>query len=376
VEDKTVRQKLIHIVNPLELGTIENTEKTHFVLENYWKNHFNKMLHQSGQQNPQVGEMRRWTDSPEERGLPKEIQNLLILVYADQTNRSFRHTHHGGNYTPTLDDLPNELELIEQTLPDSTDWQEAITRTANIFGHGISKLLNASNLATLTAKLKESVTKFQADCDSLPDQLQLKLKVLGVAEVDIAKADRVVTAKAVRNLLTNCVGKESTALVAAMAQAKIATNGTAMGRSLNSAREVLESLQTTKWGSFSKVALITGEKKADADQLIKEVCTWLKTDEHALVGGLASKLSEAVDRAIELLTPEPGPVPEPEPEPLNPKPAVKPVLAKLGWKEVSSGNKTRLRHDEAIATTKKISEQLEKNPKLRLTVEWTLEEQE
>ena len=24
-------------------------------------------------------------------GLPKEIQNLLILVYADQTNRSFRH---------------------------------------------------------------------------------------------------------------------------------------------------------------------------------------------------------------------------------------------------------------------------------------------
>jgi hypothetical protein len=376
VEDKTVRQKLIHIVNPLELGTIENTEKTHFVLENYWKNHFNKMLHQSGQQNPQVGEMRRWTDSPEERGLPKEIQNLLILVYADQTNRSFRHTHHGGNYTPTLDDLPNELELIEQTLPDSTDWQEAITRTANIFGHGISKLLNASNLATLTAKVKESVTKFQADCESLPDQLQLKLKVLGVAEVDIAKADRVVTAKAVRNLLTNCVGKESTALVAAMAQAKIATNGTAMGRSLNSAREVLESLQTTKWGSFSKVALITGEKKADADQLIKEVCTWLKTDEHALVGGLASKLSEAVDRAIELLTPEPGPVPEPEPEPLNPKPAVKPVLAKLGWKEVSSGNKTRLRHDEAIATTKKISEQLEKNPKLRLTVEWTLEEQE
>ena len=132
VEDKTVRQKLIHIVNPLELGTIENTEKTHFVLENYWKNHFNKMLHQSGQQNPQVGEMRRWTDSPEDRGLPKEIQNLLILVYADQTNRSFRHTHHGGNYTPTLDDLPNELELIEQTLPDSTDWQEAITRTADI----------------------------------------------------------------------------------------------------------------------------------------------------------------------------------------------------------------------------------------------------
>ena len=41
---------------------------------------------------------------PEERGLPEEIENLLILVYADQTNRSF--VKYGSNYTPGLDDLP------------------------------------------------------------------------------------------------------------------------------------------------------------------------------------------------------------------------------------------------------------------------------
>ena len=368
VEDKAVRQKLINVCNPLDLGKIESTDKTHFVLENFWKNHFNKMLHQSGQQNPQVGEMRRWTDSPEDRGLPKEIQNLLILVYADQTNRSFRHTHHGGNYTPTLDDLPNELELIEQTLPDSKDWQEAIARTADILGHGISKLLNASNLATLAAKVKESVTTFKADCDSLPDLLQLKLKVLGVSDVDTAKADRVLTAKAVKNLLSNCDGKEPTPLVGAIAQAKVETNSTAMGRSLKSANDVLKSLQNTKWELFSKVALIAGEKKANADQLVKDVCTWLKTDEHALAGGLASKLSEAVDRAIELLTPAP--------EPIAPKPPVKPATPKPGWKEISSGNKVRLSHDEAISTTKELTQQLEKNPKLRLSIEWTLEEQE
>jgi hypothetical protein len=37
--------------------------------------------------------------------------------------------------------------------------------------------------------------------------------------------------------------------------------------------------------------------------LIQDVCSWLKTDEHALAGGLASKLSEAEGRAIKLLTP-------------------------------------------------------------------------
>ena len=126
-----------------------------------------------------MADLRRWTDQPDERGLSKEVQNLLILVYADQTNRSF--VRYGSNYTPTLDDLPNELELQEQTLPDLKDWNEAVTRVADILGHAISKLLNASNLATLAAKVKESVTEHKADCDSLPDRLQLVLEEPGRA---------------------------------------------------------------------------------------------------------------------------------------------------------------------------------------------------
>jgi hypothetical protein len=364
VEDKAVRQKLINVCNPLELGKIENTDKTHFVLENFWKNHFNKMLAQSGQPHPTVADLRRWTNQPDERGLPKEIQNLLILIYADQTNRSF--VRYGGNYTPTLEDLPDELELVEQTLPDSKDWQEAVTRAADILGHGISKLLNASNLATLAAKVKESITEFKADCDSLPDRLQLKLRELGVSEVDAAKTDRVRTAKAVKNLLATCDGKVPTPLVGAIAQAKIETNSTAMGRSLKAAKSILESLRTTKWDLFSAVAMIAGEKKADAEQLLQDVCTWLKTDEHALAGGLASKLTEAEAKAIKLLTP-------PKP-PVGPQPPIETPPPKPGWKQVDAGVKTRLSHDEALSTTKKITQQLEENAKLRLTVQWTLEE--
>ena len=290
--------------------------------------------------------------------MPKEIQNLLILVYADQTNRSF--VRYGGNYTPTLDDLPDELELVEQTLPDLKDWQEATTRASEILGHGISKLLNASNLATLAAKVKESISEFKAECDSLPDRLQLVLKKLGVPEADAAKADRVRTAKAVKTLLVNCEGKEPTPLVGAIAQAKIETNSTAMGRSLKGAKTILESLRATKWELFSAVAMIAGEKKTEADQLLQDVCTWLKTDEHALAGGLASKLTEAEARAIKLLTPPPPPPLPPPPPP--------------GWKQVSTGTKTRLSHDEALSTTRKLTQQLEENPELRLTVQWTLEE--
>jgi hypothetical protein len=41
---------------------------------------------------------------------------------------------------------------------------------------------------------------------------------------------------------------------------------------------------------------------------------------------------------------------------------------------VGSGNKTRLSHDDAVSTTRNLTQQLEANPKLRLSVEWTLEE--
>ena len=368
VEDKAVRQKLINICNPLGLGQIESTDKTHFVLGTYWKTHFNKMLSQSGQPHPTVKDLQHWIDQPEEHGLPQEIQRLLILVYADQTNRSF--VRFGGNYPTTLDDMPDVLDLVEQTLPDSKDWEEAVVRAADILGHGISKLLNAANLATLAAKVKESIAEFKADCDSLPDRLQLKLKELHVPEVEAAGADRVRTAKAVKALLAACDGKEPTPLVGALAHAKLETNGTAMGRSLKSAKSVLDSLRETKLGWFSNVALVSGEKEADAKQLLRDVRTWIKTDEHALAGGLPSKLSEAVDRAIKLLTPavtalEPQPPVETQVEPSPPTP---------GWRQVSSGSKTRLSHNESIATTKHLTQQLEENSKLRLTVQWTLEE--
>jgi hypothetical protein len=216
--------------------------------------------------------------------------------------------------------------------------------------------------------VKESVNEFKADCDNLPDRLQWKLKDLGVHEGDAGKADRVRTAKAVKTLLATCEGKEPTPLVGAIAQAKIETNSTAMGRSLKAAKGVLDCLRTTKWDLFSAVAMIAGERKSDADQLLQEVRTYLKTDEHALAGGLASKLDEAEGRAIKLLTPPKQSVPQPPPvEPLPPKP---------GWKEVAKGSKSRLSHDESVLTTKGLTEQLENNPKLRLTIDWTLEEQQ
>ncbi len=368
VEDKAVRVKVKNVCNPLDLGQMS---ETHFVLGNVWKNHFTKMLAASQQPHPTAADLRRWTDQPEERGLPCEIQNLLILTYADQTNRSF--VRYGSNYTPSLDDLPNELELQEQTLPDLKDWNETVTRVADILGHEVSRLLNASNLATLASKVGESVTEFKSDCESLPDRLQLVLQHVGVGEADAAKADRVRTAKAVKALLAACDGKEPTALVGIIAKAKLDTSRTSMGRSLKSAKAVLDSLKATRWDLFTAVALIDDARKTNADLLLQDLRSWLKTDEHALAGGVAAKLSEATGRAIKLLTPPKQPtVPPVTPSP----PVVLPPPQPSGpdWKVVGSDKKTRLTEKELLGAAEELVRKLRENPRYRLTIQWTLEE--
>jgi hypothetical protein len=358
VEDKAVRMKLKNICNPLDLGQMS---ETHFVLSTFWKTHFNRMLAQSGQTTPVVKDTRRWTDQPEERGLPCEIQNLLVLIYADQTNRSF--VRYGSNYTPDLDDLPDELELREQTLPDLKDWQEAVTRVADILGHAISNLLNASNLATLAAKVNESATEFKADCDSLPDRLQLVLKNVAVSEQDAAKADRVRTAKAVRALFEGCDGKEPTALVGTIARAKLETNSTAMGRSVKSAKPMLDCLRTTRWDLFSAVALIDDHRQTDAELLLQDVRSWLEMDEHALAGGLAAKLSEAEGRAIKLLTPPTKKEKNHETHETHEK-----------RKESKTGTCICSTTEELEQIMQELSNKLRANPRYRLTIDWSLVE--
>ena len=371
VEDKTLRLKLRNICNPLDLGQMS---ETHFVLGPVWKNHFNRMLSQSDQPHPTVADLKRWMDQPEERGLPQEICNLLVLVYADQTNRSF--VRYGGNYVPSLDDMPGDLELVEQQLPDVKDWETAVVRVSEVFGHAVSRLLNAGNLAMLASKVKESVGILKGDCESLPDRLQLVLKNLGVSESEIDEADRVKTARATRKLLLDCNGKEATALVGVIAAAKMETSGTAMGRSLKSASSILECLRNTKWDLFNGVAHLGDERKMQADLLLQDVRSALSTDELALAGGLAAKLSEAESRAIRLLTPpKPPVVPGPTP-PITPPPiAPPPEPPKKGLKQVGTGSRSRLGHRDSLSEAQELVQKLQQNPKLRLTIHWTLEEE-
>jgi hypothetical protein len=141
--ERELRKETRLVANPLRLGEMA---ETHFVLGMHWKNHFLKKEaeHQTGMT---VGALRSWMNEPKAMGLPKELQNLVILSFAAQTNRSF--ALRGGPFSPAVENLPDELILREQQLPAPADWDRAIARGAAIFGVTASPLLNASNLAKI-----------------------------------------------------------------------------------------------------------------------------------------------------------------------------------------------------------------------------------
>ncbi len=108
--EKSARSLVKQIAEPLNLG---EQGETHFVLGQRWKDHFTRKAAESGA-GMTVQSLRKWIDEPRPMGLPKECGNLIILVFAAQTNRSF--FRHGAPFDATLTNLPDEVELRQQQL--------------------------------------------------------------------------------------------------------------------------------------------------------------------------------------------------------------------------------------------------------------------
>jgi hypothetical protein len=81
VQDRGIRQLIRSIANPVKLGEMG---ETHFVLGQHWKAHFVQNNARDGGQMT-VTKMRQWIDLPQAMGLPVEVQNLIIMTFAEQT---------------------------------------------------------------------------------------------------------------------------------------------------------------------------------------------------------------------------------------------------------------------------------------------------
>jgi len=353
--EKPLRPLMLQVAVPLGLGRMGDT---HFVAERHWYTHFQRSI--TG--DITVGRLREAMERPSPMGLPVTVQNLVILFYAAQANRTF--FHHGGPARATLESLPDELELREQPLPDEAAWQRIQQRAGDLFGIAASPLRNAGNVAALLERLDEVLDGDRVTaCRAVVERLARACDDFGIPE---ERRGRLRTARELDGLLRALERAERDRRLAILADAKLTASGAALGSSYQQAASMRRALEDTRWQVFEGLANLAGDRAAAAEGLRRQLAEALGSDEYAV--SLAPKLADLERKAIALLMPPPAPAPPgPAPAPRPPAPTPAP-----GVRELGAGQDAALPAGAARAALQGIGRALDEHPEARLDLAWRL----
>jgi hypothetical protein len=303
VDNSSVRRILAGIAGPLKLGTMGQTP---FVLSSDWADHFARMHARAGGGPITVAQLLGWIDEPKPMGLTPEAQNLVILAFAAQADRTL--LRHGAPVVASIDRLDDQIELREQPLPDEAVWARARDRAASLFGLPSNEVRKGANVAQLATDLKDQTTAKRPILTELANTLRGRMEWFGVA---IDAAPRVVTIRSASALIGDlATAADALSMINVLANAELLTSAAAVSRSLGSAAALRSYLASVQWEAIEAAASLRDHRAAAAEALRTRVAEALAADEHVM--SLQSALQEAQSRAIRLLA-DTGRPPSPEP---------------------------------------------------------------
>lgn len=289
--DRADRDTVRRIAVPLKLGQMG---EAHFVLDGHWRMHFEREKAQQGASQITVRQLREWINRPLACGLPTEAENLVILAFALQTNRTFYL--HGGRFEPTLERLQDELELREEPLPDERDWQEAKRRAELILGLSLPAVRSASGVATLIDEAQRLAAERQQAVATYAATLRPRLELCGLAP---AQAPRAQTAEAAAALVAAIKSARREDVVRTLAAAPLATSEAAMATAIARAKDLCGVLERTQWDLLKGDTALREPYGSRLSEAIAGARQALAADEH--VSPLAASLRAAEQSAIQLL---------------------------------------------------------------------------
>jgi hypothetical protein len=298
VSDSADRRLLTRIANPLGLGLqSEQAFKLQAAAE-HWDNTFTRADHQARSEGraATVGVLRAAIDSPRPMGLTTALENLVILVWAQATNHTFRE--HGGPVIAGVDRLDDAWAVVAQPLPSTSVWDEACNRLSSVFGVTLpTRQLSAFAVERAGIALRGKATELGPSVQGLVERVKKRGAELGLAEGDNL---RLRTALAARALLES-IGKadDDLARVEALAAAEVAPSALALGRSIALAADLNNRLDAAQWSIITPAM-----NRPDGAHLKDQLVAALADDE--LVTALGPALASVQDHAISLLaaTPE------------------------------------------------------------------------
>ena len=295
---------------PLELGECGNA----FVLKvDAWRHRLESACRQAEVEIPTVGQLRRWIDDPDPRGLPSDVQDLLVLVFADVTERSIQR-YGQALPSPEIGSLQDEDALVQTPLPDESTWTTACERAAALFGVAESRLFrSASQVAGTALQIREKITDGQLT-DAVRELSQSLAQHL--ERLQIKSGARSIELEIGLSLLEAIGGlgagvDRDRRIIEILASADLrGLTPVALGTAISQSAAIHRAMDGANW------TLLEGGCVKD-DPLRRELETVLTASEYER--GLVAELGKLERRATQVIVdgrkPDPVPVPDPDPDP-------------------------------------------------------------
>lgn len=305
VGDMATRKHMLRVAVPLRLGEMGENR---FQASTHWKQHFERFLNQQGNASSvSVKTLRKWIEEPKAMGLPPLLEDLILMTFAEQTNRSF--VLHGTLVNPQLGGLNEETILQETPLPEEVAWAAARTRAKSIFGLDGSPLRNATNVAQLAAQIRTRITEQQGAVRGLARLIEESCRQLGLPTEG---NERLMTASASDALLRHLdEGREDRELIMRLGDIQLTVTEAALGAGIMQAKPVGEALRQGEWEIFLAIRGLTDDRRPAVERVWQELAETLRSSEHAV--SLAVRLGELRKIAVRLLaqpvrtvSPQPG----------------------------------------------------------------------
>ncbi|WP_047867701.1 DUF6079 family protein [Nocardiopsis sp. RV163] len=290
---KTDLSALRRIADPLEIAKVTEV----FVLRDEWVRRLDRYagLDRADTTNVSVADLKRWIrDREDGRGLPEDVVDLLVQVYAIQSDRAWIRA--GKRYTDIgFGRLSGDIVLRRQELPSQEDFDRANERAAKIFGLTRQPVLNARAVQRMAEQLKEQAGRWQAASESLLRELNRHTRVLGLNE----QAPRLRTARACDELLNRLRGlADDTALVSALGQADLPEEASVYKTSMAGAANLAQALDAVQWDMLDALQQIAQGGGDDSEQAARILADLQEAARHNEHGKRLATVLSATNKAV------------------------------------------------------------------------------